>query len=34
MTFDFGPWPNVKTWLERCLTRPAAAKARALREAA
>jgi glutathione S-transferase len=31
---DFSAWPNVKAWLDRCLTRPAAAKARAIREAA
>jgi glutathione S-transferase len=30
--FDFGAFPRVKTWLESCLTRPAALKARKLRE--
>lgn len=29
---DYGPWPRIKDWLERCLTRPAALRARKLRE--
>jgi len=29
--FDLTPWPTVANWLNRCLSRPAAAKARALR---
>jgi glutathione S-transferase len=32
--FDLAAFPRVKAWLERCLTRPAAMRARALREAA
>lgn len=32
--FDYGPHPRAKAWLERCLTRPAALKARGMREAA
>jgi glutathione S-transferase len=32
--FDWGGHGRVKAWLDRCLTRPAAMKARALREAA
>jgi glutathione S-transferase len=32
--FDLAAFPKVKAWLERCLTRPAAMKARAMREAA
>ncbi len=30
--FDLAPWPAVKTWLNACLTRPAAQRVRALRE--
>jgi glutathione S-transferase len=30
--FDYGPYPKVKTWLDACLNRPAALKARKLRE--
>jgi glutathione S-transferase len=29
---DFSAWPALSAWLERCLTRPAAAKVRKLRE--
>lgn len=29
---DFSPWPHIRDWLERCLKRPAAARARKLRE--
>ena len=29
---DYSPWPNVKSWLERCFARPAALRARKLRE--
>jgi len=32
LTFDLGRWPAVKEWLERCWDRPAAKKARAMRE--
>ncbi|MCK6452789.1 MAG: glutathione S-transferase family protein [Alphaproteobacteria bacterium] len=32
--FDLGRWPNARGWLDRCMARPAAAKARVLREAA
>jgi glutathione S-transferase len=32
--FDLSATPRVKAWLDRCLTRSAAMKARALREAA
>ena len=32
--FDLGGHPKVKAWLERCFNRPAALKARALRDAA
>ncbi len=32
--FDYGPYPRAKAWLERCLNRPAALKARRMREAA
>jgi glutathione S-transferase len=32
--FDLSATPRVKAWLERCLTRPAALRARAMREAA
>jgi glutathione S-transferase len=31
-TFDYTAFPRTQAWLERCLTRPAALKARALRE--
>lgn len=30
--FDFGPFPKVKAWLDACLNRPAALKARRQRE--
>jgi glutathione S-transferase len=29
---DLSAWPNVKSWLDRCLSRPAALRARKLRE--
>ena len=29
---DLGKWPAVKAWLNRCWDRPAAKKARAMRE--
>lgn len=29
---DLGRWPHVKAWLERCWSRPAAKKARTMRE--
>jgi glutathione S-transferase len=29
---DLGRWPHVKAWLDRCLTRPGALRARKLRE--
>jgi glutathione S-transferase len=29
---DYSRWPNVKSWLQRCFTRPAAQRARKLRE--
>ena len=32
--FDLSAFPRVKAWLDRCLTRPSALRARALREAA
>jgi glutathione S-transferase len=32
--FDLAAFPRVKAWLDRCVTRPAALRARALREAA
>lgn len=32
--FDLSAFPRVRAWLERCLTRPAALRARAMREAA
>ncbi len=31
--FDFGPFPKSKAWMEACISRPAALKARALRDA-
>jgi glutathione S-transferase len=30
--FDYAPYPKVKAWLDACLNRPAALKARKLRE--
>lgn len=30
--FDLSPYPRLAAWLDRCLTRPAALRARALRE--
>ncbi len=30
--FDYGPYPKVKAWLDTCLGRPAALKARKMRE--
>jgi glutathione S-transferase len=32
LSIDLGKWPNVKAWLNRCWDRPAAKKARAMRE--
>jgi glutathione S-transferase len=32
LSFDLSHWPHVKEWLERCWDRPAAKKARAMRE--
>ena len=32
LSIDMSKWPKVKTWLERCWERPAAKKARAMRE--
>lgn len=32
LSVDLAKWPKVKTWLERCWERPAAKKARAMRE--
>jgi glutathione S-transferase len=32
LTIDLGKWPHVDAWLQRCWARPAAKKARALRE--
>ena len=32
LSIDLGQWPAVKEWLERCWARPAAKKARAMRE--
>lgn len=32
--FDLASYPRVKAWLDRCLARPAAMRARAMREAA
>ena len=29
---DYSPWPHVHSWLERCFARPAALRARKLRE--
>jgi glutathione S-transferase len=34
LSVDLGKWPHIKTWLDRCWERPAAKKARAMREAA
>lgn len=33
LVVDLGKWPRLKAWLERCWDRPAAKKARAMREA-
>jgi glutathione S-transferase len=32
LTMDLGKWPHVKAWLNRCWDRPAATRARAMRE--
>lgn len=32
LSMDLGQWPAVKEWLERCWARPAAKKARAMRD--
>lgn len=32
LSIDLGKWPHVNAWLQRCWARPAAKKARALRE--
>jgi glutathione S-transferase len=32
LVIDLGKWPHVKAWLHRCWDRPAAKKARAMRE--
>lgn len=32
LTIDLGKWPHVNAWLQRCWARPAAKRARALRE--
>ncbi len=32
LSFDLGPWPKLNEWLHRCWDRPAAKKARAMRE--
>lgn len=32
LSIDLGKWPHVKTWLQRCWERPAAKRARAMRE--
>jgi glutathione S-transferase len=32
LSMDFGQWPRVEAWLKRCWDRPAAKKARAMRE--
>ena len=32
LPLDFGKWPHVKAWLDKCWERPAAKKARAMRE--
>jgi glutathione S-transferase len=33
LTMDLGRWPLVTAWLQRCWQRPAATRARAMREA-
>jgi len=33
LTLDLGKWPHVNAWLHRCWERPAAKKARAIRDA-
>ncbi|HTP96767.1 MAG TPA: glutathione S-transferase family protein [Burkholderiales bacterium] len=32
LSLDLGKWPHVKAWLDKCWERPAAKKARAMRE--
>ena len=32
LSMDLGKWPHVKAWLNRCWERPAAKKARAMRD--
>jgi glutathione S-transferase len=32
LSIDLGKWPHVKAWLEKCWERPAAKRARAMRE--
>jgi len=32
LTFDLAKWPHINTWLHRCWERPAAKRARAMRE--
>ena len=32
LSIDLGRWPHIKTWLNRCWERPAAKRARAMRE--
>jgi glutathione S-transferase len=32
LSIDLAKWPRVKAWLDRCWERPAAKKARAMRE--
>ena len=32
LSIDLGKWPHIKTWLDRCWERPAAKRARAMRE--
>ncbi len=32
LSIDLGPWPHFNAWFQRCWARPAAQKARALRE--
>jgi glutathione S-transferase len=32
LSVDLGKWPQIKTWLNRCWERPAAKRARAMRE--
>jgi glutathione S-transferase len=32
LSFDLAKWPHVNEWLHRCWDRPAAKRARAMRE--